>query len=118
MKPISINYFRLFFLFILSTAVTVVHSQDKAIPDGTIYKSFQENKKDSSQLPVVQLNPENKLLFRNERGNVYAMAPDNMYCLVPLNFSKMPVLQNKSGLPYMPNAIPRKKPLTAPLPSK
>lgn len=54
---------------------------------------------------ILGLNPGNKFLFPNERGNVFSLAPDNMYCLAPLDLQNMPVLKNRD-LPFIPNPFP------------
>ena len=53
---------------------------------------------------ILGLNPGNILLYKNENGNVFSLAPDNMYCLAPLELPKMPVQKDKA-LPYIPNKI-------------
>lgn len=65
---------------------------------------LKNNIRDSNSIKnyILDLNPGNKLLFSNERGNVFSLAPDNMYCLVPLDLQNMPVLKNLD-LPFIPN---------------
>lgn len=64
--------------------------------------------RDSSSIKtyILGLNPGNTFLYKNEKSNVFSLAPDNMFCLAPLELQKMPT-QKDEKLPYIPNKILR-----------
>lgn len=72
---------------------------------------------DSLLTMIVPVKSENKFLFQNPLGKVYAMSPDNMPCLAPHSLHHTPVIITPS-LPYMPNPIPMMPLLSKPLPAK
>ncbi len=93
-----------FFLF----SYQHVHAENQLNPahnfsDTFVIKNLQRNSI-SIKSYILNKNSGNLLLYKNEKGNVFSLAPDNMYCLAPLELPKMSVLQNME-LPYMPNII-------------
>ena len=75
------------------------------------YNIFPDS--NSIKSSILGLNPGNKFLFKSEKGNLFSLAPDNMYCIAPIELQQMPVQKDKV-LPFMPNQIPqvKKLPLT------
>lgn len=106
-----------FVLFVLTIFCINAKAKNNFSPFHTLndtmpgYKIFPDS--NSLKSIILGLNPGNKFLFQNEKGNVFALGPDHMFCLTPIELQKMPVQKN-NVLPFMPNQIPQAKkiPLT------
>ncbi len=85
-----------------------VHAENQLKPKYNFSDTFmiKNLQRDSVSIKsyILGLNKGNIFLYKNEKGNVFSLAPDNMYCLAPLELPKMPVQKDKA-LNYMPNKI-------------
>jgi len=55
----------------------------------------QDTTQEKNSMPVLKFRNKGTYLGSTGKGDVYAMAPDNMPCLVPKSSGNMPVFGNK-----------------------